>query len=668
MSLNGPRSPAFERICSQRDQIIQRWSKVCRQKIASLKNSSNPDLIDSMPLFLDKICEALRPENAIIDANADNTIAPKHGDQRVQIVTYDLKSIFEEYRLILEVIKDVLNESGGYTLEEYETITSSVWQASDEAAYAFVSSMHEKRSVTEKQFELLVQEVPDYAIFMIDPEGKILSWNEGAKRIKQYEAHEVVGKNFAMLYREEDQKADRPRINRERALKEGRHMDEWWRRRKDGTVFWATVSITPVYSNGQLIGFSKVVHDLTEKKNAEERLRKAKMAAEESSVLKTAFLANMSHEIRTPLSAILGFTDILKSPDIPESDKNRYIDIIDRNGRMLTKLIDDILDISKVEAGKLVVDRIPFDIRLVLSEVTGLFEGKANAKGLCLTSTVDNQVPFQLVSDPIRVRQILNNIIGNAIKFTDQGKVEIKVEVAKEEPKKVIRFLVTDTGPGISNEQQEKLFEPFVQADSSTTRRFGGTGLGLALSRSLAQQLGGDINIKDCSPGSGCSFEVLIAHDIEALKSDIAVEIAEKTSEPPSQPEIRSYVPPQPTNLANAKILLVEDTEDNRTLIKTYLSKAGAQVQTANNGAEGVDRALNEEYDLVIMDIQMPVLDGHDAVRKLRTAGYEKPILALTAHAMKEEVKKSKSVGFNGHITKPVNSRQLLQTVSQLIH
>lgn len=386
----------------------------------------------------------------------------------------------------------------------------------------------------------------------------------------------------------------------------------------------------------------------------QEELKKAKLGAEQASEIKSAFLANMSHEIRTPLGAILGFTDLLKDSSSVQ-EKAQYAEIIDRNGKALTKLIDDLLDLSKVEAGRLALEKISFDLQEVVSEVVALFKDSLAAKSVKIVASFAAGMPKIIESDPGRIRQILINLVGNAAKFTSEGSIAIHIDAIESQGKlKGVEFVVTDTGIGMSKDQAANLFEPFSQGDNSMTRRYGGSGLGLVLSRRLARALGGDVKIADCALGKGCSFIATIdatASQKESVSLNKTPVAAPDTLKP----------------MQNVRVLLVEDSVDNQVLIRRILSKEGIKVEVANNGAEGVKMAASMQYDVVLMDMQMPVLDGYAATQQLREDGYAKPIVALTAHAMVEERNRILALGCDAHLTKPLNAKLLIETISGVL-
>jgi signal transduction histidine kinase len=378
-------------------------------------------------------------------------------------------------------------------------------------------------------------------------------------------------------------------------------------------------------------------------------LQLAKEAAEAANRLKSSFLANMSHEIRTPLGAMIGFAELLEEGRVSPEEKAEFPRIIRQNGQSLLRLLDDVLDLSKVEAGRLEIEKIVFSPRELITEVLDLLRQSAEQKGIEMEMFLSPEVPERVISDPTRLRQILMNIIGNAIKFTRAGRVCVR---ARPSPHDRLRFEVEDTGVGIDGATAERLFRSFVQADNSTTRKFGGTGLGLALSRRLAQRLGGDVRLVHSAPGEGSCFEILVEaapyHVPESRRAELA------------------FHSDSPHPLKGLNVLLVEDSEDNRFLIEQALRRHGAAVEFACDGLAGVNKAVEGAFDLVLMDIQMPVLDGYGATKRLRELGYFKPVIALTAHAMAEERERCLSAGCDEHLPKPIDWPLLVDMINRL--
>lgn len=393
-------------------------------------------------------------------------------------------------------------------------------------------------------------------------------------------------------------------------------------------------------------------------------------AAERANRSKSEFLAHMSHEIRTPMTAILGFADVLLTR-LSHAEDRDAVSTIRRHGQALIEILDDILDLSKIEAGKFNVEAMPASPQQIVEDVASLMSVRAENKKLRLEIEYATAIPKTVHTDPTRLRQILFNLVGNAIKFTDTGEVRLIVRF-RNDPAAVpaLEFDVADTGIGMSDEQVAMLFSPFTQLDATRQRQYGGTGLGLAISKRLAEMLGGDIAVRS-APGRGSVFTVTIptgAIDPGLLVQPDAVSVAQrrpKTPEPPRSPE-----------KLDARILLVEDGPDNQRLITFFLKKAGAEVVLANNGQEALDRfrqakaarrhasgSAAQPFDAILMDIEMPVLDGHAATRRLREEGYTGAIIALTAHAMAHHVEECLWSGCDAHVAKPIDFNTLLATI-----
>jgi len=381
-------------------------------------------------------------------------------------------------------------------------------------------------------------------------------------------------------------------------------------------------------------------------------LKVASDAAESANRSKSDFLANMSHEIRTPMTAIMGYAELLTDPSYATEHLGDAVRIIHRNGEHLVTLINDILDISKIEAGRMTVERIVVDPVQIVDDAMALMKPKAATKGLSLEADLNWPLPATVPTDPTRLLQILVNLIGNAIKFTQSGGVRIGVSLDGS----LLRVAVRDTGIGMTPEQVQRLFKPFTQADTSTTRRFGGTGLGLAISRNLAKLLGGDITVTSL-PGDGSEFVVTVdAGVVEQSRLRL-----DRTAKAGVQPASASA----PKLGRACTILLADDGKDNQKLISFHLTRAGARVKVVENGRQAADEAMaaaarGNPYDLIFMDMQMPELDGYGATRELRARGYPGPIVALTAHAMAEDREKCLNAGCDDYASKPVTARTLI--------
>jgi signal transduction histidine kinase/CheY-like chemotaxis protein len=380
-----------------------------------------------------------------------------------------------------------------------------------------------------------------------------------------------------------------------------------------------------------------------------EALIEARAAAEAASVAKSNFLANMSHEIRTPMTAILGFSELLSDPSLDETDRSAHVRTIQDNGTHLLSVINDILDFSKIEAGKLKVEIIECDPMQLISGVRNLLEDRARNKGLHLRLHTRGHLPERIHTDPTRLRQVLTNLVGNAIKFTESGSVCIEAAFhATSNDFGTLHLHVSDTGIGMTDEQVGRLFTAFNQADTSTTRRFGGTGLGLSISKRLVELLGGTISV-DTLANAGSTFSVIL--------ENVRFTSHRESMPPPVQP-------PEPSTKLNARVLVAEDGADNQRLFAHHLRGAGVNLTIVDNGQAAVDAALQPgaNFDLILMDMQMPILDGYAAVTQLRIAGITVPILAVTAHTMTGDREKCIAAGCSGFLSKPFTRSELLES------
>ena len=402
-----------------------------------------------------------------------------------------------------------------------------------------------------------------------------------------------------------------------------------------------------------------ISHDnVTARKLAEEGLQKAKEQAEFANISKSAFLANTSHELRTPMTAILGYAEILLDASQSADDRRQCVQTIHRNGEHLLSIINDLLDISKIEAQKVTVEKLTTALPQLIADVIGLTRPWALKKGLAYEVEFSGETPATIETDPLRAKQILVNLIANAIKFTQAGTVKLTVRREISYFRQTLYFSVTDTGIGMTEEQIGKLFQPFTQADESTTRRFGGTGLGLTISQRLSRLLGGDIAVQS-EPGKGSTFTVHLdggpregVQTIDYLTVDQLIVGADEQF----VGDIVSL---------SGRVLLAEDGEDNQNLIASHLRKVGVDVTIATNGREAVDQVKARAFDLVLMDMQMPEMDGYSATRTLRQLGHALPIIALTANAMAEDRVKCLDAGCSEYLSKPISRAQLLRAVSK---
>ena len=524
---------------------------------------------------------------------------------------------------------------------------------------------------SEKKFRGMASSAID-AVIILDDRGMVSYWNRSAERIFGFKSEEIMEKDFHRLVLNS---GDYDRFKKGFALfcatGKGAVMGgtrEVQAFRKGNIPFSAEISLSALKLNGRWHSVG-IVRDISERKEAERQIREAHRAADAANRAKGEFLASMSHEIRTPMNAIIGMTDLALDTDLDKTQRDYMETVRDAADALLT-LLNDILDFSKIESGRVDLEQTTFDIRECLSGFLKPLAFGARRKGLELVHHVDAAVPEKMVGDPGRLRQIIVNLVGNAVKFTQEGQVKVSVDSEKIEDGGVrLHFAVSDTGIGIPAHRLNRIFEPFTQADDSITRKYGGTGLGLVISKALAELMGGRMWVESRpNRGSVFHFNALFAL---AESSDILSGKPREDSPPPAArvftgtPETPSGSPVSPK--IGLRILLAEDNAVNRKLALVMLKKAGYAVKTVENGKEAV-RALEEGvFDLVLMDVQMPVMDGVEATRKIRgmeeKTGEHIPIVALTANAMKGDRERYLKAGMDDYMTKPFKWELLRQII-----
>jgi len=560
------------------------------------------------------------------------------------------------------VITAMRDESG--VLVGYAKVTRDLTQR---------RSHEESLRQSEERFKLLVESVADYAVFMLDVNGRVATWNVGAQRIKGYTAHEIIGQHFSVFYPQDAKDSNWPAHELQAAAETGRFVDTGWRLRKDGTSIWVNVTITAMRdASGRLIGYAKLTRDMTESRRVEaietaslareeilDAERSARMAAQRATRIKDEFLATLSHELRTPLSAILGWTQILlRGHATSAADQQRAIEVIDRNARAQVQLIDDLLDLSRIMTGKMRLDLRQVSMLDIAQAAIDTAAPAAAAKDIRLRSTLD---PSRVIvnGDAGRLQQVVWNLLTNAIKFTPKGG---QVQVLLQRVNSHIELSVTDTGIGIPADFLPRVFDRFTQLDGSITRAHGGLGLGLAICKQLVELHGGTIRASSAGAGQGTSFFVDLP--VSLLQVEAQHERAHPTAD--GGDADMGAIP----RLDGVHIFVIDDEPDARELLERVLSDQGANV-IAFDAAEAALSALKTSRPTIIVsDVGMPGMDGYQMIRALRATEARDsriPALALTAFARAEDRKRSLVAGFQAHLAKPFDVAELVLLVADLV-
>lgn len=496
------------------------------------------------------------------------------------------------------------------------------------------------------------------AIISTDLEGTVQAWNKSAEKIFGFTAEEIVGRSISTLIPDTDLSRESDLLNK---IKRGESVDSYEasRKRKDGKLIDVMISVAPVKDKaGNVIAVSNVAREITDQKQFERELIEAKKTAERDKKLaeeaveaKQQFLSNMSHEIRTPLNAIIGFTKVVLKTNLDEKQRE-YLEAIKVSGDALIVLINDILDLAKVEAGKMSFEQIPFRMHDSITSMLHLFETKLIQKKIELIQEYDEQIPAVLVGDPVRLHQIILNLVSNAIKFTAKGKISVNVRLQQEDAEKaVVEFSVSDTGIGIPEDKLDTIFNNFQQASTTTARIYGGTGLGLAIVKQLVLSQGGSLQVKSkVDEGSVFTFT------LPFKKTKEKVEIKKE-----NEPVIEE-------SSGEVKILVAEDVVLNQLLIKTLLKEFGFKAKMASNGKEAVELLKKERFSLVLMDLQMPEMNGYEATEYIRnTLKSDIPVIALTADVTTADVDKCRNMGMNDYVSKPIDDKLLYNKILKYV-
>lgn len=589
-------------------------------------------------------------------------------EEKVVERTGDLMAVNEEMTALNEEITAMndelvsMNEKLESRVEERTSELFASYQevkATEEELRAQFENLQEIQEALQEEKMLtdaLFDSIPGM-LYLYDHDGKLIRWNKRHEEMTGYSAGELLGMDLLAWYKGDDATIGRIQRAVEKALRDGFAEAEADLLRKDGTKIVAYLTAVPLDINGK-IHFAGIGLDIAERKKAKEELVIALEKAEKANLAKGQFLANMSHEIRTPMNGIIGMTDLTLLTNLGE-EQREYLTIVKSSTISLLRVLNDILDYSKVEAGKIEIEDGPFDLRKIMNEVVDLFGIAARQKGIKLGLKVDRAVPNHIIGDAVRLRQVLSNLVGNGIKFTDQGEVSIHVGVGEQLDKKVkLKFSVTDTGIGIAKNKFHKLFKRFSQVDDSTTRQFGGTGLGLAISKKLIEIMDGEISVES-EENVGSKFYFTAVFGMLADKAKVLEkEIANQKILPANNESLK-------------KILLAEDDGVSRNMVTIMLKQKGFVVVAVENGMEALTAFEKDKFDLILMDVNMPYMDGYSATAKIReieeNRNYHTPIIAMTAYALKGDREKCLEMGMDDYISKPISLNQAMELIGKYI-
>jgi PAS domain S-box-containing protein len=509
---------------------------------------------------------------------------------------------------------------------------------------------------SEERYRRLVDNAHDI-IYSTDRLGCFSAFNDAAMRIMKRSAEEMLGMSFIELIDPDHRAAARHFYLRQFRSKTPNTYYEFPAITGDAEPVWLGQNVQLVFDGEEVVGFQAVARDITERRKMEIELAIARDAALDAARMRSEFLANMSHEIRTPMNGIIGMTGLLLGTDQSE-EQREYTEIIESSARSLLGIVNDILDFSKIDAGQMRLETVDASLGSLVKSAVSLFAEPASRKGLAISATLADDIPQRISCDPGRLRQILTNLLANAVKFTDRGEVNVNVNVLGRKPGEILlRFAVSDTGIGIDADRLPHLFEPFVQGDSSTTRRYGGTGLGLSISRHLVEMMGGRLGVRS-EPGHGATFWFTIRCGVPALTLALPQTVP---AEPVDSGSLRvPSASPLPT------ILVAEDSPVNRKVTLGQLAALGYPADVVTDGREAIEAVSRRRYDIILMDCHMPEIDGFEATRRIRAA--EGPlehtvIIALTADAMSGTREQCLAAGMDAYVTKPVNVPELERTL-----
>lgn len=605
------------------------------------------------------VCELIGKPSDEIRGKTDPELFPKHlaekyrqDDQRV----LETKDAFEDVevhpkpdggKMYVQVMKSPILDSKGEAIGVQVVFFDVTDRKTAEVGLR--ESEMRKRAIFEASMDCII---------FIDEDAKIVEFNRASEGTFGYDRNEVIDKEMTEAFVPKESR-DRFRANLKRYVGAGEMGSMLARRletpmlKKNGDTFIAELAVQPIPLQQGETGFAVFVRDITQRIQQEEALRQAKEAAEATSRSKGAFLANMSHEVRTPMNAIIGMSEYVLDSDLT-SEQREYLETVLESSNSLLALLDDVLDFSKIESGRIDLEDMEFDFRKWLNDTVRSQAFRAKQKNVSVGHNVSSDTPDWVIGDPHRLRQVVANLLSNAVKFTDQGSVTVDVRPeSKSQEEVVLRFEVRDTGIGIPEDKCDKVFQEFEQADNSTKRRFGGTGLGLSICRRLVELMNGEIGVTS-QFGKGSTFHFTAKLGVGAGLKETA----------PAEEDASAH----PARFEPLRVLVAEDSPANQKLAVGLLRKRGHEVVLANNGKEAVEAYQAGDFDLVLMDVQMPEMDGFEATESIRKQKEDEPhtpIIAMTAHAMQGDRERCLGAGMDGYIAKPIRAQALYQTIDR---
>ncbi|MBO6536056.1 MAG: response regulator [Balneolaceae bacterium] len=621
-------------------------SKLLKRQIRKYLGS-----VDEIPDGIFPLLQAIDQSYGHYDS--DRELLERAMDLSSEELSTTNKRLREELQLQTQVVEKLKNNLSKIQIHDADWDSNDLFKVAE-----FISLEIEKRKEAEKAlrysrqaYKTLVETAPDI-IYRVNADGYFTYVNPIGFELSGYTEDEVYNMRYIDVVRDDYKKrVGAFYIKQVRDQRESTYL-EFPMANKRNREIWIGQKVQLIYKDGKYDGILAIARDITEFRRIREDLKKAKVEAEASSKAKEAFLANMSHEIRTPMNAIIGMSRLLKQTDI-NNEQAKYLNAISSSSSNLIVLINDILDLSKIESGKLELEQLGFSLSDLLDSLFYAQKLLADQKGIEFHYTVDSEIPNALFGDPYRLNQILTNLINNAIKFTPKGRVELSVKLVNAKKKtNIIEFSVKDTGIGISRENLNSIFDAFSQADTSITRKFGGTGLGLAITRHLVSIMDGELDVQSTA-GVGTVFKVRLP-----LKKADKIEV-----------KVEEKLESDLLDLEGLSLLIVEDNRINRLLAFTLLDKWGVNYDWSENGKDAIEKLANKKFDIILMDMQMPVMDGLEATRYIRNELHlDIPIIALTANAFKDDADKCLQSGMNDVITKPFEPSILYNKILKQIY